>query len=189
MQLGHVVSATLVAAMGFVGLVIAQEPSPGIGAGWTGISAPKGVIEARRGLMSEIERLMRPIDTFASGEPAMADSAQLQTTALTISWMLSATPHLFPPTTNPYDPTALEPPTSALPLIWRDFDRFFALAESAEVAASTMATTTGAEPLRAAARNLRASCDTCHALYLKSYVAPQARPEDFEFDFESVLPN
>jgi len=177
---------TLVVSAVLLGTALAQEPAAGSGVGWTGITAPDEVIEARRGLMDELERLIKPIDLFTVGEPA--DAAELQSAALTISRMLLAVPHLFPPTTNLYDPSVLESPTNALPAVWLDFGTFFELAEAAEAAASEMASATGEEPLRIAGRSLRASCDACHALYLKEYVPPKVTQEDLEFDFESVLP-
>ena len=170
-----------------------QEPTPEpaasaavTGPGWTGLTAPGEVIEARRGLMDELEVLIKPIDSFTTGEPA--DLALLQSTARTMSRMLLAVPHLFPPTTNLHDSTVLESATNTLPAVWQNFDTFLALADASETAARTMAETTGAEPLRAAARNLRASCDACHALSLKAYVKPEVTQEDLEFDFDSVLP-
>ena len=45
--------------------------------------------------------------------------------------MLLALPHLFPPTTNLYDPKAAQPATLALPPIWKDFDSFYTLAGAA----------------------------------------------------------
>ena len=40
----------------------------------------------------------------------------------------------------------------------------------------------------ARAKSLRAACDACHAAFMKPHTPPQAKPEDFEFDFESVIP-
>jgi hypothetical protein len=51
-----------------------------------------------------------------------------------------------------------------------------------------MADTTGDEMLRAAALEVRASCDACHTLSMKVYVKPEVRDEDLEFDFDAVLP-
>lgn len=201
MKRGCGLGAALVAGMAALGLGCAQEPAPQqtqepppesavpaavTGPGWTGLTEPEEVIEARRGLMDELEVLIKPIDSFTTGEPA--DLARLQSTARTMSRMLLAVPHLFPPTTNLHDPTVLESATNTLPAVWQNFDTFLALAEASEAAASTMAETTEAEPLRAAARNLRASCDACHALSLKAYVKPEVTREDLEFDFDSVLP-
>ena len=39
------------------------------GPGWTGLTEPAEVIEARRLLMVEAERLMKPIDEFSIGSP------------------------------------------------------------------------------------------------------------------------
>jgi cytochrome c556 len=186
MKRGYRGGVTLVATAGLITMALGQAPAPGHGSGWTGITDPEEVIEARRGLMVESERLMKPIDSFTTGEPI--DAAQLQSAALTISRMLLALPHLFPPPTNLYDPAVPEPPTSALPAVWQDFATFFKLAEAAEAAATEMASTTGEEPLRQAGRNLRASCDACHAIYLQPYAPPKVTQEDLEFDFDSVLP-
>ena len=46
----------------------AEAPaSPGTEPGWTGVTEPGEVIEARRVLMTEAERLMKPIDSFIVG--------------------------------------------------------------------------------------------------------------------------
>jgi cytochrome c556 len=200
MKRGYWLNAALMAGMAALSLGCVEEPAPKpqppiaeadtatspTGPGWTGLTEPEEIIEARRGLMDELERLIKPLDSFTVGEPA--DLAELQSTALTMSRMLLAVPHLFPPTTNLHDPTVLESVTNALPVVWQDFDTFLALAEAAEVAASAMADTTGDEMLRAAALEVRASCDACHALSMKVYVKPEVRDEDLEFDFDSVLP-
>ena len=172
----------------------AETPAPGASAasrlrepGWTGVSEPEEIIEARRVLMIETERLMMPIDAFTIGTAADADV--LRENARAIEAMLLALPHLFPPTTNRYDPTVLESPTVALPAIWENFDAFLAQAEAAEMAAAALMTTNDDESLRAAAMRLRAACDACHAAYMKAYAPPEVSAEDFEFDFESVLPD
>lgn len=164
----------------------AQRSAPDERPGWTGITEPEEVIEARRVLMIDVERQMVPIDNFTAGEPADLDA--LRAAATTIEAMLLAFPHLFPPTTDLYDPTVLESPTTALPAIWQDFDAFLALAESGESAAATMAAADDAEALRSAGRALRATCDACHAQFSRPYVPPEVTQEDLEFDFEAVLP-
>ena len=148
--------------------------APGSEPGWTGITEPNEVIEARRALMTQVETLMKPIDSFIVGEPA--DAATLRTNATTIEPMLLALPHLFPPTT-------------ALPTIWQRFPAFQTFAESAERAAAALAKSEdGEQPLRDASARLRASCDACHAAFMKPYTPPVVTDEDREFDFESVLP-
>ncbi len=176
----------LTIAAAFAGVTLAADAVPGQGPGWTGITNPKEVITARQELMEHIELLMEPIDTIQVEDVKNPDN--LRATAETISSMLLAVPHLFPPTTNLYDPKVEEPATLALPTIWKDFGTFYKLAAAASTAAESMAETQGKEPLRAASRKLRASCDACHALYLRPYVPPKVEESDREFDFESALP-
>jgi len=178
-------STLLAAATLWVGICRAADVAPGQGPGWTGITNPKAVITARQELMEHIELLMEPIDTIQVKE--VRDADRLRSTAETISAMLLAVPHLFPPTTNLYDPKVTMPATLALPTIWKDFATFYRLAGAASNAAQAMADTNGDEPLRAASRRLRASCDACHALYLRPYAPPKVLDSDYKFDFDSVL--
>jgi cytochrome c556 len=157
------------------------------GPGWTGLTEPGEVIEARRLVMDEAERLMKPIDEFSIGQPG--DPAALRSAATTLEPLLLALPHLFPPTTNLFDPAAHDPPTVALPAIWQRFAAFQTFADSAERAAAALATADDGEPLRAASARMRAACDTCHAAFMKPYTPPQVTDEDRNFDFESALPN
>jgi cytochrome c556 len=153
---------------------------------WTGIAEPEELIEARRALMDRAEDLMKPIDSFTVGEPA--DPNVLRTNAETIGAMLLAVPHLFPPTTNRFDPTAHDPPTLALPTIWQRFAAFETFAENAQRMAAALETSEDGEPLRAASVQLRAACDACHAGFMKPYTPPVVTDEDRNFDFDSVLP-
>jgi cytochrome c556 len=157
------------------------------GPGWTGLTEPEEVIEARRLLMVEAERLMKPIDEFSIGQPG--DPAALRSAATTLEPLLLALPHLFPPTTNLFDPAAHDPPTVALPTIWQRFAAFKTFAESAERAAAALASAEDGEPLRTASARLRGACDTCHAAFMKPYRPPVVTDEDLDFDFDSVLPN
>ena len=163
----------------------ATAAAPGAEPGWTGVTEPNEVIEARRALMTEVETLMKPVDGFIVGEPA--DAATLRANAAAIEPMLLALPHLFPPTTNLFDPAAHDPPTTALPTIWQRFPAFRTFAESAERAAAALAMSEDGQPLRAASARLRASCDACHAAFMKPYTPPVVTEEDKEFDFDSVL--
>ena len=60
-------------------------------------------------------------------------------------------------------------------------------AAAASKAAEAFAATKGNEPLRAASRKLRASCDACHVLYLRKYESPKVLESDYKFDFDSAL--
>src|SRR5690606_11784857 len=131
----------------------AQADAPAGGPGWTGATHPDDVIAARRGLMLELQQQMQPIDSHAAGEPA--DPAELRDAARAIAAMLGTVPHLFPPTTDRYDPEAEAPATLALPAVWQDFQGFYSLASSATAAAAKMAGTEAAADLPDAARALR----------------------------------
>jgi cytochrome c556 len=180
-----VILALLATVLLSAGHSLAADPGPGQGPGWTGITNPKDVITARQELMEHIEILMEPIDTIQVKDSF--DTDKLHAAAETVSAMLLAVPHLFPPTTNLYDPKAEMPATLALPAIWREFGTFYRLAGAASSAAEAMAAAEGKEPLRAASRQLRASCDACHALYLRPYAPPKVLDSDYKFDFDSAL--
>ncbi len=185
MELKYVAVAVLVATV--TGAAWAADPAPKEGPGWTGLTEPEEVIEAREGLMVEIERIMRPLDSYTIGEPAAPD--ELRSIAQTVSQMLLALPHLFPPTTNLYDPNVPIPKTLALPAIWQNWASFEKLAEAAEVQAGKITTMKTPDELKAGALALRATCDACHALYLRPYVPAKVTDEDLNFDFDSVLKN
>src|SRR5690606_5898783 len=139
----------------------AQNGAPAAGPGWTGATHADDVIAARRGLMLELQQQMQPIDSHAAGEPA--EPADLREAARAIAAMLGTVPHLFPPTTDRYDPEAEIPATLALPAVWEDFDGFYSLASAAAAAAANMVATGRAAALPAAARALRGACDACHS--------------------------
>ena len=161
-------------------------PAPNADPSWTGIAEPEELIEARRALMDRAEDLMKPIDSFTVGEPA--DPKELRENAETIGAMLHAVPHLFPPTTNRFDPDAHDPPTLALPTIWQRFAAFETFAKNAQRMAAALETSEDGEPLRAASVQLRSACDACHAGFMKPYTPPVVTDEDRNFDFDSVLP-
>jgi cytochrome c556 len=164
----------------------ASAPNPGTDPSWTGVTQPEKLIEARRALMDRAEDLMKPIDSFTVGEPS--DANLMRANAETIGAMLHAVPHLFPPTTNRFDPDAHDPPTLALPTIWQRFAAFETFAENAQRMAAALEMSQDGEPLRAASVQLRAACDACHAGFMKPYTPPVVTEQDKEFDFDSVLP-
>jgi cytochrome c556 len=179
----HCCTVAAVVAAAFTGSSFA-DPAPD-GPGWTGLSNPKDIIAARQQLMTEMERLMQPIDSYTIGEPAKP--SDLSSAALTISKILLAVPHLFPPTTNLYDPKAATPETIALPAIWDSFPAFQAMAKASSESAAAMAAKTKPDDLKAAALSLRATCDACHTPYLRAYVPESANKSDEQFDFDSVF--
>jgi len=164
---------------------LAADPAPKAGPGWTGLTEPEKVIEAREALMLEIERVMRPLDSYTVGDPA--DPEELRSSARTVSQMLLAVPHLFPPTTNLYDPKAETPKTLALPPIWQSFAAFEELAAAATRQADKVANMKTPGELKAGALALRATCDACHVTYLRPYVPSAVKQDDVNFDFDSAL--
>jgi cytochrome c556 len=185
MKAGYVLGTALIAAL--AGAVWGADSAPKDGPGWTGLTEPEELIEAREALMVEMERIMRPLDSYTIGEPASPD--ELRSISQTVSQMMLAIPHLFPPTTNLYDPNVPIPKTLALPAIWKNWDSFEKLAEAAEVQASKITNMRTPDELKAGALALRATCDACHALYLRPYVPAKVTDEDRNFDFDSVLKN
>jgi cytochrome c556 len=185
---GLSVRRAAIAAIAVAGVAFSAAADSGDGPGWTGVTNPQDVIAARGELMEEIEHLMQPIDTFEVVDTD--DLNGLRLAANTVHVMLLALPHLFPPTTNLYDSKAETPATLALPTIWKDFDTFYRLAGAASKAAETMADTpAGKQQLRAEGIALRASCDACHALFLRPYHESKVSDADINFDFDSVLKN
>lgn len=165
----------------------AIEADPMLQAGWTGRTQPREIIRARFEMMSRIETLMLPIDAIQI-EP-VKDPEQLRTNARVISAMLLAMPHLFPPTTNLYKPEGPEYPTLALPAIWKNFDTFNKLALAASRTAAEMGETADTMALQAAGAKLQASCDACHALFVRRYVPQKPQASDYEFDFDAAIAN
>lgn len=175
----------VLAVLGAVYSAMADDPAPGDGPGWTGITSPMDVIAARQALMLEIEQLMEPIDTYTVDDSL--DPDELKRAAHTISVMLMTVPHLFPPTTNLYEPDNNLTPTLALPKIWEDFPTFSAMATAASSAATALSETSDPDELRDAALGLRASCDACHELHLRPYEPSTVTDEDRNFDFDSIF--
>jgi cytochrome c556 len=185
MRARTITALALAGTLALATIALGQEP-PNPAPGWTGATHPEEVIEARRVLMQEAERQIKVIDQYTLGEPA--EPAALKASAVTIEALLLALPHLFPPTTNRFDPTTREPPTIALPAVWEKFDAFLAMGVAGEEAAAELVAAQTETQLRAAARALRASCDACHSAFTKPYVPPQVTDEDRNFDFEQFLP-
>jgi cytochrome c556 len=180
-----VIATTLLTALAAAGSAPAANPAPGKDPSWTGVTRPKDVIVARQELMEHIEELMEPIDTITVKDTDDLDT--LRRNGEVISAMLAALPHLFPPTTNLYDPRDAEPKTLALPPIWKNFDNFYTLAGAASKAATALSETETKPAMKSASLALRASCDACHTLFLRPYVGPKVLDSDLNFDFDAAL--
>lgn len=147
--------------------------------------APESIIEARRALMSEMERLMLPIDLLTVGESV--DNADPRSNATSIAQMLKAFVHLFPPATNLYDAAADMPVTLALPSVWDEPATFTAMSASAVAVAEELTAAEGNDATTSAAARLRSACDACHAVFLLPYTPPSVSSEDVDFDFDALF--
>src|ERR1044072_4108492 len=177
MRYRSIAAATLVVALGCSFRLAAGAPPK--------LDKPEEFIAARQSLMADLEEKMQPIDSFTVG--VTAEPAALDAAALEISKALATVPRLFPPSTNLYDPKVEEPVTIALPAIWKDFGTFEKLAAAASGSAKLLASKTDAAALKSGALALRASCDACHALFLRPYTAAKPNDQDASFDFDSVF--
>ena len=133
-------------------------------------AAPKDTIFARKILMDtighnmdELEEMVRssqPVDLAESGEHAD-----------TISVMLMAFPHLFPPATNQWKPGAERDPatdTFANPGLWSNFSDFYQRAAEASKIAWSASRAKRADEFRPLIGQLRQRCNACHALNMKT---------------------
>jgi cytochrome c556 len=129
----------------------------------------KDVILARKTLMDSLSDNMDQIETMIStGKIDLADAHEH---ADTISVMLMAFPHLFPPASNQWKPNAdLDPGTDtfASPDAWSKFPDFYQRAAVASKTAFDMSHADKADELKTRAKELRVDCNACHALYLKT---------------------
>jgi cytochrome c556 len=129
----------------------------------------KDVILARKTLMDSLSDNMDQIETMIStGKIDLADAHEH---ADTISVMLMAFPHLFPPASNQWKPNAdLDPGTDtfASPEAWSKFPDFYQRAAAASKTAFDMSHADKVDELKTRAKELRVDCNACHALYLKT---------------------
>jgi cytochrome c556 len=128
----------------------------------------KDVIFARKTLMSSVSDNFDQIEAMiATGKIDISDAHEH---ADTISVMMMAYPHLFPPSSNQWKPNAdLDPGTDtfASPDVWSKFSDFYQRAASASKTAYDMSRADKADDLKARAKELRVACNACHELYLK----------------------
>jgi cytochrome c556 len=154
-----------IAAIAIAGLIgtapmaIAQEQSA---------ATTKDVIFARKILMSTISGNIDQIEGMISTAKIDLDDGREH--ADTISVMLMAFPHLFPPSSNQWKADAdLDPGTDtfASPDLWANYSAFYARAAAASKTAYELSRADKEAEFKSRAVELRAACNACHALYLK----------------------
>jgi cytochrome c556 len=132
--------------------------------------AVKDTIFARKILMGAIDMNMDEIETMLAPEGKLVLS-DAQEHAETISTMLMAFPHLFPPATNQWKPGANRDPatdTFASPDLWSNFADFYQRATEASKIAWSASRAKRADEFRPLIGQLRQRCNACHALNLKT---------------------
>ena len=152
------VAAAVIAALTVATPARAQDQPPA-----------KDTIFARKILMGAIDMNMDEIETMLAPEGKL-DLAEGQEHAETISTMLMAFPHLFPPATNQWKAGAERDPatdTSASPELWTNFADFYQRADEASKIAWSASRAKRAADFRGFIGQLRERCNACHALNLK----------------------
>lgn len=127
------------------------------------------VIMARKTLMDTLSDNMDQIEQMISTNKI--DLADAHEHADTISVMLMAFPHLFPPASNQWKPgVEIDPVTGtyASPDLWTKFADFYKRAGDASKTAYDMSRAEKADELKAKTAVLRSACNDCHAAYLKT---------------------
>jgi cytochrome c556 len=130
----------------------------------------KDTIFARKILMGAIDMNMDEIETMLAPEGKL-ELAEAQEHAETISTMLMAFPHMFPPGTNQWTPNAERDPaydTFASPDVWTNFTDFYQRAAAASKLAYDASRAKRADAFKPLIMELRAACNACHAAYLKT---------------------
>jgi cytochrome c556 len=130
----------------------------------------KETIFARKILMGAIDMNMDEIETMLAPEGKL-DLAEGQEHSETISTMLMAFPHLFPPATNQWKAGAERDPatdTFASPDLWTNFADFYRRATEASKIAWDASRARRAADFRPLILQLRERCNACHALNLKT---------------------
>jgi cytochrome c556 len=134
------------------------------------LPAAKDTIFARKILMGAIDMNMDEIETMLAPEGKL-DLAEGQEHAETISTMLMAFPHMFPPATNQWKAGAERDPatdTFASPELWKNFPDFYARATEASKIAWSASRARRPDEFRTFIVQLRARCNGCHAANLKT---------------------
>src|SRR5471030_2551251 len=133
------------------------------------LPAAKDTIFARKILMGAIDMNMDEIETMLAPEGKL-DLAEGQEHSETISTMLMAFPHMFPPATNQWKAGAARDPatdTFASPDVWANFADFYARATEASKIAWNASRAKRAGDFRVLVLQLRERCNGCHALNMK----------------------
>jgi cytochrome c556 len=159
-SLSRALVITIAAAIAILAWPVFAEDQP----------ASKDTIFARKTLMGAIDMNMDEIETMLAPEGKLVLS-DAQEHAETISTMLMAFPHLFPPATNQWKEGAYRDPatdTFTNPALWSNFTDFYRRASEASKIAWDASRAKRPEEFRPLIKDLRQRCNACHALNLKA---------------------
>jgi cytochrome c556 len=165
MRLHFRLGIALAGAIAALAIVAPMEPASA-----QGQPAAKDTIFARKILMGAIDMNMDEVETMLApeGKLVLSDAREH---AETISTMLMAFPHLFPPATNQWKPGAERDPatdTFANPDLWSNFADFYQRATEASKIAWSASRAKRADEFRPLIGQLRQRCNACHALNMKT---------------------
>jgi cytochrome c556 len=164
-------SGVVAAAIAALTVVVPTQPAPAqeLPAARE-LPAAKDTIFARKILVGAIDMNMDEIETMLAPEGKL-ELADAQEHAETISTMLMAFPHMFPPTTNQWKSGAARDPatdTFASPDVWTNFADFYQRATDASKIAWSASRAKRAADFKVLIGQLRERCNACHALSLKT---------------------
>jgi cytochrome c556 len=157
--------AAAAAAIAALAVIVPATPAPA-----QEQPAAKETIFARKILMGAIDMNMDEIETMLAPEGKL-ELAEAQEHSETISTMLMAFPHMFPPATNQWKAGAARDPatdTFASPDLWTNFSDFYQLATEASKIAWSASRAKRPADFRVFIGQLREHCNACHAVNFKS---------------------
>jgi cytochrome c556 len=127
-------------------------------------------IFARKTVMDSISSKMDALETATSSTKKI-DLATANEQADVVSVLMMAFPHMFPAASNQWKPNVDKDPgtdTFAAPEVWTKYADFYKQASAASKLAYNASRATQEAEFRTAMTQLRAACDGCHAVYLKT---------------------
>jgi len=134
------------------------------------------MILARQGLMEGIYQYLEDADEWTDQKAGTDDAAMLRTLtreAAHMALVLPAFKQLFPPATNPENPSFTSAfDTYALPAIWTNPDRFAAALDATIAAINILAMARDRAEFTQRLQALQATCDACHDRFRRVYVSP-----------------
>jgi cytochrome c556 len=133
-------------------------------------ATPADAIFARKTVMDTLSSKLDDIETATAGTTKI-DLAAANEQADIVSVLLMAFPHLFPAATNQWKPNVDKDPgtdTFAAPEVWTQYADFYKRSTEASKLAFDASRATEESEFRTAVKKLRAACDGCHAVYMKT---------------------